>query len=84
VLAEAGGQGSGAGRPADHRAGLRRRETCRADPCDTAAAIAKQRIDPKIDVIGFRLTGTSIEAATKKAKAPVAAPDSTSTTFRAT
>jgi len=94
-------------------------ETCRADPCDTAAAIAKQGIDLKIDVIGlgvrgkarsqlrcvakrgngtyydadnqaeiedsldklatrafrpFRLTGAPIEGATKKAKAPLAAP----------
>jgi len=27
-------------------------ETCRADPCDTAAAIAHQGIDLRIDVIG--------------------------------
>lgn len=30
-------------------------ETCKADPCATAAAIAKQGIDLKIDVIGLRV-----------------------------
>ena len=32
-------------------------ETCDADPCDTAAAIAKRGINLKIDVIGLRVRG---------------------------
>ena len=34
-------------------------ETCRADPCQTAAALAKRGIDLRFDVIGLRVSGSA-------------------------
>ncbi len=34
-------------------------ETCNADPCDTAATLAKQGIDLRFDVIGLKVSGAA-------------------------